>query len=159
MTFSVDLTRSVGIDMPRAAKMTDVPCHTWIIPTLLKHSGVNFLHIGCNGASHNVAVPPLFWWEGPDGSRLLTMYSVGYGTGLKPPRSADQALSRGLKRQLAENLSYKTPIGLKIRGLKPGLPGLIRLARRLQASAPRERCRQSSNMNYRFWLLKFIRVW
>ncbi len=28
----------------------------------------------------------LFWWEGPDGSRLLTMYTAeGYGTGLKPP--------------------------------------------------------------------------
>ena len=28
----------------------------------------------------------VFWWEGPDGSRLLTFYSAaGYGTGLMPP--------------------------------------------------------------------------
>jgi hypothetical protein len=84
MTFSADLTRSVGIDIPRAAKMTDVPCHTWIVPTLLKHAGVTFLHIGCNGGSHVVKVPPLFWWEGPDGSRVLTEFSPQYGTGLIP---------------------------------------------------------------------------
>ena len=75
MTFSANLARSVGIDIPRAAKMTDVPCHTWVVPTLLKHAGVKFLHIGCNGGSHVVKVPPLFWWEGPDGSRVLTEYS------------------------------------------------------------------------------------
>lgn len=87
LTFSADLARSVGIEIPRAAKMTDVPCHTWVIPTLLKHAGVNFLHIGCNGASHNIAVPPLYWWEGPDGSRVLTAFSGDYGTGLFPPDS------------------------------------------------------------------------
>jgi alpha-mannosidase len=85
MTFSADLARSVGIDIPRAAKMTDVPCHTWVVPTLLKHAGVQFLHIGCNGGSHVVKVPPLFWWEGPDGSRVLTEFSPQYGTGLIPP--------------------------------------------------------------------------
>ncbi len=85
MTFSANLARSVGIDIPRAAKMTDVPCHTWIVPTLLKHAGVQFLHIGCNSGSHVVKVPPLFWWEGPDGSRVLTEFSPDYGTGLIPP--------------------------------------------------------------------------
>lgn len=85
MGFSSRLCRSVGIDIPRAAKMTDVPCHTWVIPTLLKHAGVNFLHIGCNGGSHVMKVPPLFWWEGPDGSRVLTEYSPQYGTPLMPP--------------------------------------------------------------------------
>jgi hypothetical protein len=85
MEFSSRLCRSVGIDIPRAAKMTDVPCHTWIMPTLLKHAGVNFLHIGCNSGSHVMKVPLLFWWEGPDGSRLLTEYSPAYGTGLLPP--------------------------------------------------------------------------
>ena len=28
---------------PATPKMTDVPCHSWILPTLLKHAGVNFL--------------------------------------------------------------------------------------------------------------------
>ncbi|MEN6575049.1 MAG: hypothetical protein ABFD90_01810, partial [Phycisphaerales bacterium] len=80
------LCRENGLALPRDAKMTDVPCHSWILPTLLKHAGIDFLHLGCNSASSSPEVSPLFWWEGPDGSRLLTMYSAaGYGTGLVPP--------------------------------------------------------------------------
>lgn len=84
--YSSRLARSAGQPLPRDAKMTDVPCHSWFVPTLLRHAGVDFLHLGCNAASSSPDVPPLFWWEGPDGSRLLTMYSAsGYGTGLVPP--------------------------------------------------------------------------
>jgi alpha-mannosidase len=86
MTFSADLARENGLPLPRAAKMTDVPEHTWVLPTLLKHAGVDFMHIGCNGGSKPMQVPPLFWWEGPDGSRLLTFYSPQYGTQLLPPK-------------------------------------------------------------------------
>ena len=86
MRFSSELCRANGKPLPRDAKMTDVPCHSWILPTLLKHAGVEFLHLGCNPASSSPVVPRLFWWEGPDGSRLLTMYSAaGYGTGVTPP--------------------------------------------------------------------------
>ncbi len=84
--FSSGLCRDAGLDLPRDAKMTDVPCHSWILPTLLRHAGVDFLHLGCNAASSSPRVPVLFWWEGPDGSRLLTMYTAeSYGTGLVPP--------------------------------------------------------------------------
>ncbi|MEN6336509.1 MAG: hypothetical protein ABFE01_19820, partial [Phycisphaerales bacterium] len=80
------LSRELGLSLPRDAKMTDVPSHSWILPTLLRHAGIDFLHLGCNSASSSPDVPPLFWWEGPDGSRLLTMYSAsGYGTGPVPP--------------------------------------------------------------------------
>lgn len=85
MRFSSELSRRFGVPLARDAKMTDVPSHTWIVPTVLKHAGVDFLHIGCNSASGSPDVPRLFWWEGPDGSRLLTMYEAsGYGSGLKP---------------------------------------------------------------------------
>jgi hypothetical protein len=87
MGFSSRLSRSAGLALPRDAKMTDVPCHTWLMSTLLRHAGVDFLHLGCNAASSSPDVPPLFWWEGPDGSRLLTMYAAsGYGSGLAPPK-------------------------------------------------------------------------
>lgn len=80
------LSRELGLPLPRDAKMTDVPSHSWILPTLLRHAGIDFLHLGCNPASSSPQIPLLFWWEGPDGSRLLTMYSpAGYGTGLAPP--------------------------------------------------------------------------
>ncbi len=84
--FASRVSRAVSVALPRDTKMTDVPCHSWIIPTLLRHAGLEFLHLGCNAASSSPQVPLLFWWEGPDGSRLLTMYAAeGYGTGLAPP--------------------------------------------------------------------------
>jgi alpha-mannosidase len=55
--------------------MTDVPEHTWMMATLLKHAGIDFMMIGCNGASAPLKVPLLYWWQGPDGSRVLTFYS------------------------------------------------------------------------------------
>ena len=55
--------------------MTDVPCHSWVWPTLLAHAGVKFLQIGSNGESGHLRVPDLFWWEGPDGSRILCNYT------------------------------------------------------------------------------------
>ena len=87
LEFSSALSRASGKPLPRDAKMTDVPSHSWILPTLLRHAGVEFLHLGCNAASSSPQVPRLFWWEGPDGSRLLTMYTAeSYGTGLLPPK-------------------------------------------------------------------------
>lgn len=84
--YASQLSRDAGLPLRRDAKMTDVPCHSWILPTLLRHAGVDFLHLGCNAASSSPRVPRLFWWEGPDGSRLLTMYTAeSYGTGLVPP--------------------------------------------------------------------------
>lgn len=84
--YSSRLARDLGLPLPRDAKMTDVPSHSWILPTLLRHAGIDFLHLGCNAASRSPEVPRVFWWEGPDGSRLLTMYTAeSYGTGLVPP--------------------------------------------------------------------------
>lgn len=84
--YASQLSRAASLALPRDAKMTDVPSHSWILPTLLRHAGVDFLHLGCNAASRSPRVPMLFWWEGPDGSRLLTMYTAeSYGTGMVPP--------------------------------------------------------------------------
>ena len=83
--YASKLARDAGKPLPTGAKMTDVPSHTKFTPTLLKNAGVNFLHLGCNPGSTPPEVPFLFWWEGPDGSRLLTMYSAVYGNGLFPP--------------------------------------------------------------------------
>ena len=86
MRFSSDLARQTGTPLPLDAKMTDVASHTWILATILKRAGVEFLHIGSNSESASPELPRLFWWEGPDGSRLLTMYTAeGYGTDLRPP--------------------------------------------------------------------------
>jgi hypothetical protein len=83
--YSARLARRLGLDLPRDGKMTDVPEHTWMMATLLKHAGIDFMMIGCNGASAPLKVPLLYWWQGPDGSRVLTFYSPDYGTQLTPP--------------------------------------------------------------------------
>jgi alpha-mannosidase len=84
--FSSRLARRYGRPLPIGGKMTDVPCHSWVWPTLLEHAGVKFLQLGCNDTSGFVHVPPLFWWAGPDGSRVLCNYTRVYGSGLVPPR-------------------------------------------------------------------------
>jgi alpha-mannosidase len=105
--FASAVSRAVSIALPRDAKMTDVPCHSWFLPTLLKHAGIEFLHLGCNAASRSPQVPLLFWWEGPDGSRVLTMYAAeGYGTELAPP----------------ENWPYRTWLALRHTGDNQGPP-------------------------------------
>jgi hypothetical protein len=83
--YSARLARRLGLALPRDGKMTDVPEHTWMMATLLKHAGIDFMMIGCNGASAPLQVPWLYWWQGPDGSRVLTLYSPNYGTQLTPP--------------------------------------------------------------------------
>jgi hypothetical protein len=69
-----------NLPLPRGAKMTDVPSQGNILATVLAQGGVKFLHLGCNWPSGYVKYPGLFWMEGPDGSRILTLYSHTYGT-------------------------------------------------------------------------------
>ncbi|MEX6688505.1 glycoside hydrolase family 38 C-terminal domain-containing protein [Danxiaibacter flavus] len=85
LEFSSAIARKANKPIPTSAKMTDVPEHSWIMPTLLKQAGVRFLHLGCNPGSTPPDVPVLFWWQGPDGSRVLTMYSRLYGSAIFPP--------------------------------------------------------------------------
>ncbi|MCU7552544.1 hypothetical protein OCK74_25725 [Chitinophagaceae bacterium LB-8] len=82
--FSSAVARKYGLPLPISAKMTDVPSHSWIMPTLLKHAGIQFLQLGCNPASQYPRFPELFWWEGADGSRILCNYTADYGSSIRP---------------------------------------------------------------------------
>lgn len=83
--YASSLARKYNLPLPTDGKMTDVPGHTWVLPTILHHAGIKFFHFGSNPTNRVVQVPTLFWWEGPDGSRVLTMFSEGYGGGMFPP--------------------------------------------------------------------------
>ena len=83
--FTSKIARECGNPLPIAAKMTDVPEHCWVMPTLLAQAGVKFLQIGCNDACQYPRFPSLFWWEGPDGSRVLCNYTARYGSPFAPP--------------------------------------------------------------------------
>jgi alpha-mannosidase len=85
LTFSADLSRKFNLPLPRDAKLTDVPSHSWFLPTLLTNAGIQILHIGCNPVSSSPDVPLIFWWQGPDGSKLMTIYwGKDYGSSLVP---------------------------------------------------------------------------
>jgi len=80
------LSKRFGKPAPIAAKMTDVPGHTWGLVSLLCKAGIKFLHLGCNPACTPPDVPMLFYWQAPDGSKILTFYNKGsYGSSLLPP--------------------------------------------------------------------------
>ena len=86
LSYASEINKKFGLPPARDAKLTDVPSHSRILPTILKNAGVDFLHLGCNPGSASPEVPTLFWWQGPDGSRLLTFYwSEYYGSGILPP--------------------------------------------------------------------------
>ena len=63
----------------RAAKMTDVPGHTIGLVPFLARAGLDFLHIGVNGASAAPEVPEFFLWRAPDGSEVVVNYAQSYG--------------------------------------------------------------------------------
>ena len=48
--FSSRLSRRYGLELPRDAKMTDVPCHSWVVPTLLKRGRREGLDSVCSAA-------------------------------------------------------------------------------------------------------------
>ncbi len=92
LSLNKKISKEVGIPMSRSAKMTDVPSHSWIWPTMLKNAGFDFMHIGVNPCNERPDLPLLYYWQGPDGSKLLTMHTQGYGSdtefghGLYPPK-------------------------------------------------------------------------
>ena len=74
LTFAAGLSKKYNLPLPYDAKFTDVPSHSWFLPTLLNYAGIKILHLGCNPVSSSPDVPLIFWWQGPDGSKLMTIY-------------------------------------------------------------------------------------
>ncbi len=83
-----------------AAQIADVPGQALTLPTLLAASGVRYLVSGvgperavpllspADGAGAQLTgewttYPQLYWWAGPDGSRVLHWRSYGYGDALR----------------------------------------------------------------------------
>src|SRR3989475_486821 len=89
------LARERGLGLA-AAQLTDVPGQTLTFPTVLAASGVRYLATGPNperavpllsaadGAAAGLAgdwpvYPQAYWWEGPDGGRVLHWRAYRYG--------------------------------------------------------------------------------
>ena len=106
LRFSELVAKRFSLPSSTAGKMTDVTSHSWFLPTLLAHAGVKFMHEGTNSGCADPVVPLLYFREGPDGSRVLTMHVNGYGTGIDPP----------------EGWPYRTWLGLAHTGDNQGPP-------------------------------------
>jgi hypothetical protein len=80
---SADFSRLNGVPISYA-NQTDVPAHVWALPSYLQAIGVRYLAISSNpfrgaiipNGQLNAKSP--FWWEGPDGARVLTSFSRQY---------------------------------------------------------------------------------
>ncbi len=99
------------------ANDTDVPTYTWSYPSILAAVGVKYFLAGSDQThgpvlllSHLEEQSP-FWWQGPDGARVLMWYSYSYGQvgavfGLPPRVSVGRdALPRFL--QIYSTPTYK----------------------------------------------------
>jgi len=82
-SYSLRLHHQYGIPFDYA-NITDVPSYTWSYPSVLRALGIKYLA----AASNNDRAPILldgrwnekspFWWQGPDGSKVLMSYSRQY---------------------------------------------------------------------------------
>ena len=63
--------RALGVDV-KIAMNPDSFGHAAGLPTILKSAGYGY-YAFMRPQEHEMQLPLLFWWEGPDGSRVLTM--------------------------------------------------------------------------------------
>src|SRR5216117_2178826 len=111
-----------------SAQITDVPGQTLTFPTLLAASGMKYLASGPNperavpllpaSGTEGTVYPQLYYWEGPDGSRVLHWRAHHYGDGTRfgfdvGPDEMGHRLSDWLLNQpafLAQNWPYDTAL-------------------------------------------------
>src|SRR5213083_153104 len=122
------LARERGLTV-LSAQITDVPGQALTFPMLLAASGVKYLASGPNPdraapllpagtATEGIAYPQLYYWEGPDGSRILHWRAHHYGDGTRfgfdvGPDEIGHRLSDWLLNQpafLAQNWPYDTAL-------------------------------------------------
>ena len=80
---SAEFSRSNRVPITYA-NQTDVPAHSWALPSYLQAIGIRYFAISSNpfrgaiipNGRMNAKSP--FWWQGPDGARVLTWFSKQY---------------------------------------------------------------------------------
>jgi len=80
--FADEIERELGGDC-RGASQTDTPSYSWSLCSLLANTGVRHLSTALNQHrawfERNTEIVPPFYWEAPDGKRVLTWFSYQYG--------------------------------------------------------------------------------
>ncbi len=81
--WAADLHRLYGVRFGQTAMLNDVPSAEASLPMIAANSGIRYLAHAVNN-DHAPTFQPYAtnnpcWWEGPDGSRVLTVFSKQYG--------------------------------------------------------------------------------
>jgi alpha-mannosidase len=89
--------KSLGVDV-KIGFNPDSFGHAAGLPTILKQAGYGYYVFMRPGEpDHDMKLPQLFWWEGPDGSRVLTLRLKDYdGDSQDIPEAATQNFAPGL---------------------------------------------------------------
>src|SRR5579883_3123509 len=80
--------------------------YSWQLAQIYKRSGVDYFVTQKISWNDTTQFPyKLFWWESPDGSRVLTYFPHGYGNGINPVQCSgfiaeDTPLCSGFREQL-----------------------------------------------------------
>ncbi|MBN1488433.1 MAG: hypothetical protein JXA69_00825 [Phycisphaerae bacterium] len=82
MYYSARIHRLRGVPF-ESHTLTDAPSHVWSLPSVLAGAGLNCLSVGVNQTraplfSEGIHLKSPFWWEGPDGARVLTWFADSY---------------------------------------------------------------------------------
>lgn len=79
--FAHNAAKRYGIPFDMAISC-DVPTHVWTLPSVLSGSGIRYFSAALNYGRDDISKKPMskpFYWEGPDGGRVLTWFAPMYG--------------------------------------------------------------------------------
>ncbi len=115
--FSKELERRHAIPFG-AACLTDAPSHTWSLPSLLADAGIQGFALGSNQSrapllqNSNLNEDSPFFWEGPDGRRVLAWFARSYLQlwRLMGRQSSADRLRRGVAQMLARYQRADYPV-------------------------------------------------
>ena len=80
--YAKNASRKYGLPFEMAIS-SDVPTDVWTMPTILAGSGIKYFATGING-TRGESIQAMFgkspfYWEGPDGAKVLSWFAPGYG--------------------------------------------------------------------------------
>lgn len=103
--YSARLHREHGVPFA-SYTLTDAPSHVGSLPSILAGAGIRYISMGSNQTrapilKHNIHHKCPFWWQGPDGARVLTWVTAGYSqAALIGLRDGVEAMRDAIQRQL-----------------------------------------------------------
>ena len=116
--FSTSLRRIYGVPMTTASQ-TDMPSQPWSLPSLLADAGITGFALGANQHRGPMLIKSTlnedspFYWEGPDGRRVITFFARSYeqldrmsGQRTFPGKGSVERLRRGMSQALTR---YRRP--------------------------------------------------